>query len=146
MHREQIRAAVVNSAHRYGDRNPQQFEQLERLVKRSDLAEAVHGLLSVFMVQSEARLRSAQQELAGKLLDVLPALAPADVPLNATLAAVLPNYDLSVEQLPRYLARVHGDRAVIERLAEVRRESLPPDHESAAKTMTWWLGPPGSES
>lgn len=139
MNREHIRADVVATARRFGHWNPQESGRLERIVTRADLAEAVQGLLAVFTQPSESRSVSDEQELAGKLLEVLPALPPESVPLDATLRAALPNYDRSVEQFPCYLARVHGSSLVMDRLSALLQEQLTDYQRAAAETMVWWL-------
>lgn len=139
MNREHIRADVVETARRFGDRNPQESKRLERIISRADLPEAVHGLLAVFTEPTEPHSVSNEQELAGKLLAALPALPAEIVPLDAVLRAALPHYDRSVEQFPRYLARVHGDSVVIGRLDALLREQLTDGQRAAAETMAWWL-------
>jgi len=139
MNREQIRADVVKTARRFGDRNPQESKRLERVIARADLPEAVYGLLSVFTEPTESPGVPTEQELAGKLLAVLPALPAESVPLDPILRAALPHYDRSVEQFPRYLAQVHGASLVIERLDALLQEQLTQRQRTAAATMAWWL-------
>lgn len=102
MRREDIRADVIETARRFGDRNPQEFQRLTRLAARTDPKESVQGLLSVFSQPSMVESTATEQELAGKLLAALPAIPPSDLPLQAFLRSTLQNYDRSVEQLPRY--------------------------------------------
>ena len=139
MNREHIRADVVETARRFGYRNPQEGKRLERIVTRTELPEAVHGLLAVFTEPTGSSSVSNEQELAGRLLAVLPALPAESVPLDAVLRAALPHYDRSVEQFPCYLARVHGDSQVIERLDALLQEHLTDGQRAAAETMAWWL-------
>lgn len=139
MNREHIRADVVETARRFGDRNPQESKRLARIISRADPLEAVHGLIAVFTEPTKSRNVSDEQELAGKLLAVLPALPAESVPLDAVLRAALLHYDRSVEEFPRYLARMHGDSLVIERLEALLREQLTAGQRAAAETMAWWL-------
>ena len=96
-------------------------------------------MLSVFADPSAASDASTEQELAGKVLAALPAIPVSDLPLNTFLRAVLPNYDRSVEQLPRYLALAHGDQVVQDALTGLLEQSLSARERAAAETMAGWL-------
>ena len=83
--------------------------------------------------------RQREQELAAKVLAALPAIPPSDLGLDAFLRLALKGYDRSVEQLPRYLALVHGEQVVQDELARLLEQSLSEREQAAAKTMAWWL-------
>jgi hypothetical protein len=139
MRREDIRADVIETAKRFGDRNPQEFQRLARLAARIDPTESVQGLLSVFAQPSVGGSTATEQELAGKVLAALPAIPPSNLPLEAFLRSALQNYDRSVEQLPRYLALVHGEQVVQDELARLLEQALSEREKAAAETMAWWL-------
>lgn len=139
MRREDIRAEVIETARRFGDRNPQEFQRLTRLAARTVPKESVQGLLSVFSQPSVGGSTATEQELAGKVLAALPAISPSDLPLEPFLRSTLQNYDRSVEQLPRYLALVHGEQAVQGELAGLLEQALSERERAAAETMAWWL-------
>jgi len=139
MQRKDIRADVIETARRFGDRNPQEMQRLTRLAARADAVKTALGLLSIFTEPSVAGSAATEQELAGKVLATLPAISPLDLPLDSFLRAALSRYDRSVEQLPRYLALVHGDDAVQNALSGLLGKTLTARERAAAETMAWWL-------
>lgn len=139
MTRDEILTAVVQSADRFGADNPQQLAFLRSRLSRCASAEVSAGLLAVFVEITPKELRSQRQELAGKLLDVAEQAGEFD--LLECIRASLPNYELSVEQLPQYFGRLCGKQAVINALASVQaNDALNETETVAARTMRWWLG------
>lgn len=141
MKRDEVLAAVLQSADRFGADNPQQLAFLRSRLSRCAPAEVFAGLFAVFVEGAPKEFRSQRQELAGRLLDTAEPTKEFD--LVECVRASLPSYDLSVEQLPQYFARVLGKQAAIDALASVQAtEGLSDGEIAAARTMRWWLGDP----
>lgn len=84
-----------------------------------------------------------RQEYAGRILTLLN--PPCAAPLEEVLRVVLPGWNLSVEQLPRYLARTFGRDAVLHALGALDARGEP--GRSKTETIRYWLRlPPGGQS
>ena len=78
------------------------------------------------------------QEIAGRLLlDLMP---DCPYPLGSALAAIAPTWNVSVEQLPFYLAD-RFRREIVSAAAESLARSFPSDarESRALDTIAWWL-------
>lgn len=137
MNRDAITQLVRERAVRFGENNPQQFDQLAMRLAKADATEAVHGLLQVFITGEPAPQSSPAQELAGRLLATLEPVELKDV--KSTLRASLSRYELSVEQFPQYLAKACGADAVYSALCELESEPLSQTEARAVETMKFWL-------
>jgi hypothetical protein len=137
MNRREIFEKVVDSADRFGPRNPQQSRFFESLLNKCSHEEVFYGLLTVFIECPIDERHFQRQELAGRLLEKFRPSYKFD--LESTLRAVLRNYNASIEQLPRHFAHVHGTCAVIVALDKVVREDLTEREKSCVRTMRWWL-------
>jgi len=137
MNRDDITILVTTSASRFGDRNPQQFEQIASRIGKAEEAEVMQGLLTVFTHGEPAPLGSAAQEVAGRLLTELKPKAPLE--LKSLLRAALPRYELSVEQFPQYLASLCGSTAMHAAFQEIEYEPLSEVERRALQTMKFWL-------
>ena len=133
---EQIVKKIRDVAATYG-RNPQQFRQLEAAMRSSAPVEVFEGLLRVFQEAGNPTLRFEEQEYAGEMLWFLK--PPCGRPLAEVLRSVLGNYDLSVEELPWYLAEQHGKETVKAALAALSTESLTVRELRSLKTLDYWL-------
>jgi hypothetical protein len=137
MNRREIFEKVVDSADRFGPRNPQQSRFFGSLLNKCSHEEIFYGLLAVFIECPIDEKHFQRQELAGRLLGKFRPNYKFD--LESTLRAVLPNYNASIEQLPRHFAHVHGTFAVILALEKVAREDLTERERICVRTMRWWL-------
>jgi len=134
----EITAYVVESALRFSDRNPQQFEYFVSRFGKVPEAAVAEGLLQVFTHGAPSPEGAPAQELAGKLLI---ALNPkAEVSLSEVLRGALARYELSVEQLPRYLRFMFGVSEVLGELQKLEAELLSEHERRALQTMRFWLG------
>lgn len=138
MSAKEITTLVAERASRFGDRNPQQFEQLLARLKKAPEVEVAKGLIRVFTDGQPPPAGSASQELAGALLASL--LPNAELDLMSVLRASLPRYELSVEQLPQYLSHKFGQSEVLAALEMIEQEALPESEQRALETMRFWLG------
>ena len=137
MNRDDITLLLTASASRFGDRNPQQLEQVASRISKAEEPEVLQGLLKVFTHGEPAPLGSAAQELAGRLLVALEPKGPLE--LKSLLRTALPRYELSVEQFPHYLAASCGSSAILFALQELARELLSEPERRALQTMKFWV-------
>ncbi len=137
MNRDDINILVTVSASRFGDRNPQQLEQIASRIGKAEEAEVQQGLLKVFTHGEPAPLGSAAQEVAGRLLAELKPKGPLE--LKSLLRAALPRYELSVEQFPQYLAALCGSSAMLSAFQDIEHELLSEAERRALQTMKFWL-------
>ena len=140
----EVTSLVVESAARFGDRNPQQFKHLTSRLQKVPQSELAHGLLQVFMQGSAPPKGSAAQELAGRLLVELRPKAELD--LKAVLSAALPRYELSVEQFPQYLGSRFGLDQVLTELEALAGGQLSEQERRSLQTMQFWLGRPNASA
>ena len=137
MNSQEIVALVTERAKRFGDRDSQQFGQLvSRLRKLEEGATAEGGLLA-FTEGSPALEGSSAQELAGALQATIKQRGLRD--LEPLLRAVLPRYELSVEQLPRYMAETFGACQVEAALRVLEEEPFGGQYRRAIETFRFWL-------
>ncbi len=144
MNRLEIFETVVDSADRFGARNPQQSKYFGSRLNKSSPEEVFYGLLAVFIECPIDERWFQRQELAGRLLEKTKPSYHFE--LESTLRAVLPNYNASVEQLPQHFARIHGISAVVATLDKVERDNLTGREQTCIKTMRWWLTGNADES
>lgn len=137
MNSQEISALVAERAARFGDRNSQQFEQLVSRLKKLEESTVADGLLRVFTDGNGPPLGSAAQELAGALLAQL--MPRSSIELEPFLRAALPKYELSVEQLPDYLARRFGPSELDTALQRLDRDQFGASYRRAIDTFRFWL-------
>ena len=119
--------------------NLQPLEQFANSLQRADDVEVFHGLLTAFKESGYDGDGYFRQEVAGKMfVDRRPI---PDMKIEDILAITAPNYNLSVEQLPWYLALAFGrDRfrdAVGSRLAD---SNLTDREQKSLDTYLYWTG------
>lgn len=128
---------VAESALRFGDRNPQQFRQLQSRLQKLDPGTVAIGLLKAFTEGEGPPGGSAVQELSGKLLAEIRPVARFD--LGATLRAALPRYELSVEQFPQYLRLTFGAAPLLQELTALEESNLSDQERRSLRAMLFWL-------
>lgn len=139
MDRDAICRRVVETAERFGAGNPQETKLLMAELGKCEAREVLAGLLLVFSSSDPATDATyVKQELAGRLLAKLAPRGPID--LAQVLRAVLPGYNLSIEQVPQYLAMRCGKDAVVRELRHIETNEATSRVGVAARTMRWWLG------
>lgn len=114
----------------WGDVNPQEFAQLIRELQRFPPAEQFDLLAQAFVEDNYLK-----QEYAGRILTQLN--PPCARSIDDLLPRLLPGWNLSVEQLPRYLAGAFGRQTVLTALDEIDSSSAP--GSSKTKTVRYWL-------
>ncbi len=137
MNRHRIAAHISERAARFGDRNPQQLQQLIEQLSQLDQEEVLHGLLQVFSHGEAAPGGSSAQELAGAVLaHVQPR---GDIDLDLLLLQALPRYELSVGEFPQYLAAVCGASQFLAALERIEHDGNTPGNLRALQTMRFWV-------
>jgi len=137
MNREEIYQKIVESADRFGAGNPQQFKLFGSQLAKCSHEEIFWALIAVFTSAHPAEKLFQRQELAGRLLAKMkPSYRFA---LESTIRNTLPNYNLSIEQLPKHFVAIYGLPTVIAALQKIETESLPDRDLASLRTMRWWL-------
>jgi hypothetical protein len=137
MDREEICRRVIEIADRFGPDRPQEVKLLSSQLSRCQPVEVLAGLMLVFSRSEPRAANYRKQELAGRMLEKLNPKAPVDLP--STLRQVLPAYNVSIEQVPQYLAGRCGRDSVLQELRLFEAEDNDARSKAAAKTMRWWL-------
>ncbi len=129
----EIAARITAAADNYSPSNPQQLKQLHTALCRAEPREVYFGIMAVFLTP-----RFGPQEVAGRLLiGIKP--RPRE-PLEEIIRDVLGTWDLSVEQLPWYLAEKFGGSEVLNTLAALEGEGTRTEQELVAiGTFRFWL-------
>jgi hypothetical protein len=137
MERTDVTRLIIDRASLFGAVNAQQLRQLQDRLSKEDGSAVSRGLLDVFISCDAPPKGSAAQELAGALLETAMVLEPES--LDDYLRAVLPLYELSVEQLPEYLARAAGLEQFLAALDRIDSEGLSENDRRSIRTMKFWL-------
>lgn len=116
----------------------QELKLLSLQLTKCEAAEVLAGLLLIFSRSNPLESNYQKQELAGRMLETINPNSSLDV--DEALPPLLQAYDLSIEQLPRYLADWHGKEAVVQALRRFEAKAADPRSNAAARTMRWWLG------
>ena len=99
--------------------------------------EAFNALIGVFCNAERRASRYLDQEYAGRLLLALKPPSPPDV--QAVIKRILPTWNLSVEQLPRYFEAVIGREPVLQALDVLRTQVCSEQEQRANETFRFWL-------
>jgi hypothetical protein len=137
MDREDICRRVTEIADRFGPDRPQEVKLLSSQLSKCQAVEVLAGLMLVFSRSEPGAANYRKQELAGRMLENLNPKAVIDLP--STLRRVLPAYDVSIEQVPKYLAGRCGRDSVLLELRLFEAEDNDARSKAAARTMRWWL-------
>jgi hypothetical protein len=129
----EITTRIVDAADKYSPRNPQQLKQLHTALCHADPKEVYFGIMAVFRIP-----RFGPQEVAGRLLmGIKP--RPRE-PLESIVRNSLATWDLSVEELPWYLAEKFGAKEILSTLDALETESTRSDQELVAiRSFRFWL-------
>jgi hypothetical protein len=115
----------------------QAIQHLVRRLREFDSNVLRDAMLSVF--EDDLPNRIDAQEVAGGILWLLKPSYDRDI--STDLDRLVPKWDVSVEELPWYLAEVGG----IEKTREVAKnrlsEDLPDELKRRYETVIWWLSP-----
>jgi hypothetical protein len=136
--RKSIASLIVGSADHYGGDSPRQFDDFMALLEGSNQEEVFWGLYSAFTVPRH-EFRHSRQELAGSLL--LRLRPPCPLTAYDAVRNALSGWEVSVEELPWYLALVCGEEAIWEALQTLDAEPLEEQQRYALNTFRFWLLP-----
>ena len=136
--REKIERKIQKAAERWRGLNPQQFDQLQFVLERTDSVTVFNALYSVCCDPTRPATRSTEQEYAGRLL--LAVSPPCHKPLPVAIRGLLATFDPSVEQIPFYFAEKFGRSAVLETLDGLLVEDLSDRERGNLRTFGYWLG------
>lgn len=128
---------VVLRARKFGYENPQQMSHLSRLVSSVSDEEAVVALLSIFSNAQESEESFPEQKMAGLLLwysGCKCLIDPVDV-----IRSLLPNWNLSVKEIPWFLCRQLGTEMVESSIDKVRSEQTGGGNDRLLDTLSFWV-------
>ena len=132
--RERIRTKIGAVADGVGRVDPQQLKQLLATLEGANSEEVFEGLFAA--LTSDGRF--VVQELAGRLLfELAPPCPRRD--LDSIVRALLPAWELSVEQVPRYFEREFGTELLHRAIRRVGVRDLSPDEERALGAFGHWV-------
>jgi hypothetical protein len=121
----------------------QRLEQWLSVLRRRTGDEVFAALIGVFGSVDRPQSRYLDQEYAGKLLLALKPPCSSDV--AATIKQILPTWDYSIEQLPRYFEAVVGREVVQRALDTLRSQCSSEEGQRAIKTFRYWLRLPARQ-
>ncbi|TQV72919.1 hypothetical protein FLL45_15755 [Aliikangiella marina] len=125
---------------------PTEMQEIRRLMnklKKLDENIVVEGLLSVFFDDSRGEKKFKDQTMAGGLLIKL--MPKYDRNLREDILRSLDNWNLSVEELPWYLAEKVGRDEVLREVESIAESSLSEVARKTLDTYVYWLNPTDTE-
>jgi hypothetical protein len=137
--RATIASLVAGSAERHGGDSARELDDLATVLGSASPEELFWGLYPSFIAQPIESRRYPQQALAGSLL--LRLRPPCPIPTLEALRDVLGGWEVSVEELPWYLAVACGEDAVRNAMAQLEGEPLDDRRRLALYTFRYWLLP-----
>jgi hypothetical protein len=126
MNREQIIAAMAEAILDH------QWPQLCDRLRKMDGGEVFHAL---FPIAADAQGHGPAYDAACLLFAVEPA---CPIPCKEAIRALLSHWDISIEEVPWYLAGRFGEEAIRRAITELRAESLGRTERIALDTVWYW--------
>jgi hypothetical protein len=142
--RATIASLVSGSAERYGGDSARELEDLVSVLGNAQPLEVFWGLYQNFTTQPVASRRYQQQALAGSLL--LRLRPPCPLPACEAIRNVLGGWEVSVEELPWYLALACGEDAIWNAMTELEAEPLNDRERLTLHIFRYWLLIPLAQS
>ena len=133
MDEDEIKAELYASLER--PNGWQAIQHLVRQLHKCDSNVLRDAMLSIF--EDEHANRFAAQEVAGGILWLLK--PPYDGDISSDLRRLIPRWDVSVEELPWYLAEAEGIEATQAAAKNRLCEDLPDALKKRYETVVWWL-------
>ena len=133
--RDRILERLHEASERFG-LNPQQVHHIQRVACHADPAEVFAALFAVFEQTPRPEHGYHDQEYAGRAL--LAATPPCSLALSEAIRRALPNWNVSVEQLPLYFVEVFGKQVTLDTLNEMERSNPSKRDRSVLGTMRYW--------
>jgi hypothetical protein len=138
LRRENIAGVVAGSAEREGGDSPRHILELSTLLEPNDPVELFWGLYAAFTAP-RASGGYQRQALAGTLL--LRLRPPCPLAAYEAIQQVLGTWEVSVEELPWYLAMACGEEAVWKALERLESEPLDERERLVLNTFRRWVLP-----
>lgn len=133
MNSDEIYEKVTISADRFGASNPQQFAFFAFVLAKCEQQQVAKALINIFTKENSYE----RQELGGQLLVKIRPLYAADV--HSIIQSVLGHWNLSVEQLPHYLASTYGADICNQCLKKILENEPDESKRKELETMLWWI-------
>ncbi len=130
---------VSARARKYGGLNPQQQKYLLICLDKIHSNEVVPALFSIFArtTDPESEHSFQEQQLAGYLL--LFGRHSCPVPLKDALIMLLDGWNVSIEEVPWYLAREFGQAAVLNCIAGLLESQISEQRQRILQTLDFWV-------
>ncbi len=144
LNRTTISSMVAGSAERFGGDSARELEDLASVFGKAEPLELFWGLYQNFTVQPIETRRYPQQALAGSLL--LRLRPPCPLAAREAIRNVLDGWEVSVEELPWYLALACGDDAIWTAMTQLEAEPLSDRQRLVLHTFRYWLLPGWQEN
>jgi hypothetical protein len=135
--RATVASLVLGSAERYGGDSARELEDLVTVLGKAQPLEVFWGLYPSFTAQPIESRRYPQQALAGSLL--LRLRPPCPLPACEAIRNILGGWEVSVEELPWYLALACGEDEVWRAMTQLEAEPLDDRKRLALHTFRYWL-------
>ncbi|HSS77202.1 MAG TPA: hypothetical protein VLV54_10705 [Thermoanaerobaculia bacterium] len=139
LERATIASLVAGSAERYGGDSACELDDLSKILEPAEPLEVFWGLYQSFTTQPVESRRYPRQSLAaGLLLRLRP---PCPLPAYTAIRDVLGGWEVSVEELPWYIALVCGEDAVWNAMTQLETEPLTDRERLVLHIFRYWLLP-----
>lgn len=136
MDRQEVFELVATYADQFGPTNRPERKDIEKQLKSVEHSELFEGLFSLFLLENSPYSYIRQQN-AGVILYKLKPKVHFD--LKQRIKMCLATWDLSVEELPYYMAEKCGSSRVLQVIDELRSEELSEREKVALDTFVYWL-------
>ncbi|HEX3552903.1 MAG TPA: hypothetical protein VIA62_06710 [Thermoanaerobaculia bacterium] len=139
LNRANIGSLVARSADRYGGDSARELDDFIKVLGFADRLELFWGLYGVFTKPRQEPRRFSNQALAGALLLYL--RPPCPLPAYEALRGLLCGWEVSIEELPWYLALTCGEDAVWNAIAQLDAEPLSNRERLVLHAFRYWVLP-----
>jgi isocitrate dehydrogenase kinase/phosphatase len=134
---EDIKQEIYLSIDKYDNALNQRYRQFKKILQQVDDKLVTEGLIRVFADKTRGERTYQEQTFAGKLLYELK--PDTDLSLTDILERVLDNYNLSIEELPFYLADKFGLTYVNDKLEQIDGKSSNPQIRESIRVFKYRL-------
>ncbi|MBW8873617.1 MAG: hypothetical protein JF614_01520 [Acidobacteria bacterium] len=137
--RATIASLIASSAERYGGDSARELDDFVKVLETADRLELFWGLYGVFTKPRQELRRFPHQALAGSLLLCL--RPPCPLPACEAIRGVLLSWEVSIEELPWYLALTCGEDTVWNAIAQLDAEPLSDRERLVLHAFRYWVLP-----
>lgn len=136
MKRQDVSRIVIEYADQFGPTNRPERKTIEKSLRSVESGELFEGLYALFLLENDEYSYIRQQNAGFILYKLKP---KTFINIKERIRLCLSTWDVSVEELPYYLADQVGKTKVLEVLNELRGESLTEREIAALDTFDYWL-------